>query len=632
MIARTILCPAMRFLRRLLPASLAILLFCGSLAAQSPLPLFEPYNVRVMTFRPGSTSDLLMGVWDNDYRLQAHLVRIGADGKPVLVGTLPGFHAAVAWLDADSIVTSTDKGLMHKWPAGGGPPTDFAALAGPVTGIGVAPRSRTVAVRMQQGPIRFLGGDGKPAGPALSIGAPQKAGEECAADGMETTPVFSSDERLIAFAGLCAELRVSGREGGRLVRPDPQRPFVKRHAVAADGKTLLVAYTGQPGGGADFWPIFVGRLGNPKPMPGPIEHDDPADLAALPDNAGFAVLSTHRLRFVSNDGQPLRPDIAIARPKRIAISTDGTRIAVAAEEGLVLFDRSGKRLSDRPFAELGTPVATVALAKEFAAISREGTMRFFRPDGAEARAPVDLWDATKLTQDQWGEMPRVLAAPNGRVFAVHAPNGRFELFDDAGQKLGRPFMFPVAGNLPRNATTLLDDRILRPLPGGAGFVAFTFDGRVVGQLMLGAPTQPPQSAASANGTLATMAYDRRLRLWNSEGKLLRERALDDGGRISDRMDFAANGRAIAVHDGWGDDNSSLLVWRLALDSDSVERLPGAFVRFLPDGRLVRFTKGKLTVGTTMHDVDADQVHAVATDGSAALVSKNGVARMVPISR
>ena len=49
------------------------------------------------------------------------------------------------------------------------------------------------------------------------------------------------------FSGLCGDLRVIGRDGGRLMHADLARPFVKRHVFAADGKTLLVAYGGTTG-------------------------------------------------------------------------------------------------------------------------------------------------------------------------------------------------------------------------------------------------------------------------------------------------------------------------------------------------------------------------------------------------
>ncbi|HYC65926.1 MAG TPA: hypothetical protein VEC14_14445, partial [Reyranellaceae bacterium] len=482
---------------------------------------------------------------------------------------------------------------------------------------------------LTQGPIRFFSPEGRPAGPSVSLGRPTNTGEDCPPPGIETSTAFSADERLMVYAGLCGELRVGARlnvndgGGGRLLRVDVPRPYLKRHAFSSDGKVLLATYTGQPGGGADLWPVAGGRLGTPRPLPGPVEHDDPADIAALPDGAGFMVLSTDRLRLIALDGRPARADIAIARPRRIALSSDGTRVIVAAAEGLVLFDRTGRRLLDRPFAEFGAPEITVPLASnEFGAISREGVMRFFRPDGTQARAPVELWDHTRLDQDAWHRRAQLLVSPNGRVFGLQAPTGRFELFDPSWQRLGRPFMFPA--NNGHLATALLDDRILRPLPDGQGFVVFAFDGRVLGRLPLaGMDKGTLRSAASANGLVATHAWNNGLQLWNGSGQMLRQHRTE--AQTPEHMALSADGRTVVLHDPFA---TRFKVWRP--DSDRLQEIAGAFVRLMADGRIARFDKGKLFVGERGVDVDADQVHAVTDDGTLAMVSKTGIARVVPI--
>ena len=627
--------------RRLLaPAFTAVLLLSGDLAAQT-LPPFDPYRVVTLAFRPGSGDELLLGLYDKDYRLQAHLVRIGNDGKLAVLRTLPGFFTATAYLDSGRIATGDDQGKLRAWPvAGTAAPEELASIDAAITGIGVAPKSRTMVVRPLQGPLRFFAPNGKSNGPAISVGIHDPK-NECGADGIEKAAAFSADEKLIAFSGLCGELRVVGREGARLVRSDPQRPFVKRHAFAADGKNLLVTYTGQPGGGADFWPVAGGRLGNPRPLPGPIEHDDPADVAALPDNSGFVVLSLDRVRFMAVDGKLLRPDIALARPKRVAVSDDGQRIAVAAEEGVVLFDRTGKRIVERPFGEFGQPVATAALAggKEFVTLSSDGRLRFWRLDGTLARPALELWNYDALPKDTYDRKGRLLVSPNGRFFAVHAPNGQFDVFDENGARVGRPLRFPIDANnsTRRNVHVLLDDRILRPLPDGSGLMLFGFDGRVIGRLAFANPPERSLYAAGAIGTmLATYNADQQMRLRANDGKLLRERKLESRFLSDATIDLSADGRTLVLRDDTAGVDGSIVVWRLG-ERETVDAHKGSFVRLLPDGQLVRTVKGRVIVdapnGATRLNqaVEFDQVHAATADGSTILVTSGGITRLVKLS-
>ncbi|HYC63755.1 MAG TPA: hypothetical protein VEC14_03405, partial [Reyranellaceae bacterium] len=118
----------MSLVRRLVVSVCACLALGEPVVGQTPLPVFDPYRVQVLSFRPGSRDDLLMGVSDGEYRLQAHLARIGQDGKHQLLRTLPGFHAALAWLDAATVISADDKGNVWKWPADGGAQTPLVAL------------------------------------------------------------------------------------------------------------------------------------------------------------------------------------------------------------------------------------------------------------------------------------------------------------------------------------------------------------------------------------------------------------------------------------------------------------------------------------------------------------------------
>ena len=613
---------------RLLSSVFALAALAAPLSAQTPLPIFDANHVVALAFRPGSTDELLVGALDDEYRLEVHLARLAGDGKALLLRTLPGFHVAPRWLDAGHVVSALDK-TLSKWPVGGGAPVAIATLAEKVVGVGVAPKSRTLAVRTAGGPLRFFTPDGRPAGPAISPGPPAKSGDECADVITELSPAFSVDDRLIAFSSTCAELRVSAREGGRLVRPDVPRPYVKRHVFASDGRSLLVTYFGEPGGGGDVWPIFGGRLGNPLRLPGPIEHNDPADAAALP-GGGFVVLSTHRLRFFAADTKLMRADIPIAGPRRVAVSDDGSRIAVAALEGLVLFDRAGERLAHRPFADMGAPAAVGSLpgGREFVTVSQEGIARVFDRDGRQSRAPTELWAHDTLGPEWYGDRVRLLIAPNGRHFAVFSPIGRFEVFDHNFARVGRPLHFPPNG--PVKATALLDDRILRPLPQGAGFIVFGFDGRVIGRLDLSVPPRgEPQIAGSAAGTIATHSWDNKFRLWSAEGKLLAERLLTEHIGPLDRITMSADGRLVVLH-AMDSYNGRMVTWRP--QTNQIEGLEGAFVRLLPDGTLVRFAKGRLWIGEASVEIDADEIHAVTEDAGSALVGKNGVARLVAIRR
>ena len=632
-----LLCKARRLLA---PAFTAVLFISGDLAAQV-LPPFEPYKVVTLAFRPGSGDELLLGLYDQDFRLQAHLIRVGTDGKAMVQRTLSGFFTAVAYLDSGRIVTGDEKGKLQAWPiTGAAAPEELASVDTAITGLGISPKSRTIAVRPLLGPLRFFSPNGKASGPAISVGIHDPK-NECGGEGIEKVAAFSADEKLIAFSGMCGELRVVGREGARLVRSDPQRPYVKRHAFAADGKTLLVTYTGQPGGGADFWPVAGGRLGNPRPLPGPIEHDDPADVAALPDNSGFVVLSKDRVRFMGIDGRLLRPDIVLSHPKRVAVSDDGQRIAVAADEGVVLFDRTGKRLVDRPFAEFGQPVATASIAggKEFVSLSVEGRLRFWRLDGMPARPAIDLWNADAIPKDVYDRKGRLLVSPNGRFFAVHAPNGQFDVFDENGARVGRPLRFPIDANnsTRRNVHVLLDDRILRPLPDGSGLMVFGFDGRVIGRLAFANPPERSLHAAAAIGTmLAIYNGEQQMRLRANDGKLLRERKIESRFPSDAAVDLSLDGRTLVLRDESPGVDGSMTIWRIG-ERETAETHKGGFVRLLPDGQLVRYVKGRVIVdapnGATRLNqaVDFDQIHAVTADATMALVTKDGVARLVKLT-
>ena len=630
-----------------LAAALAILSVVVPAGAQSPLPVFDPAIISLLSFRPGSNDTLLLATSDSQGHLQVHLVRLVAEGKPVLTRTLPGSFSAAAWLDEAHVITSGVDSKLESWPLVGESPALLAMLPEPILGIGVGPSSRALALRLAQ-TLRLYGVDGRPNGPTITLGRPTRPSDTCPPEGIDRNPVFSPDERLIVFSGLCGDLRVIGRDGGRLMHADLARPFVKRHIFAADGKTLLVAYGDGPGT-ADAWPIVPGRLGTPRPFPAP-SSDDEVDFAPLP--GGFTVLTTDRVRFLGPEGAPLRADLPLAKPGRVAASADGTRIAIAAGEGLVLLDGEGRRLVVRPFADFGMPLATapVAAGTQIASLSREGQLRLWKLDGTEARAPLEVWSAAAPSSASpspaspsadSARKGRLLVSPNGRRLGVLAPDGQFEVFDESWNRVGRPIRFPPDANgQARAATLLLDDRILRPLPDGSGFLLLGFDGRMLGRMAYGDQQKiSVEAAATRAGVIAVYATDGRLALWSTDGQPIRQRKVETAGILRPTLDISADGRTVVLHDNPIRVPPHLLVWHFGDrpgDRDTLESRDGLFGGLLADGSVLRISRGRLALdaadGTvrTIPVVEAESVEAVSADGKLALVAKNAVVRPVKL--
>ncbi|MBS0520825.1 MAG: PD40 domain-containing protein [Proteobacteria bacterium] len=619
------------------------------------LPAFDPAAVAVLAFRPDSADMLLLGVSDSQHGLKPSLVQVTRDGRALLLRTLPEAVASAAWLDSTHIVTGGSDGRLLSWSIDGGGPTVLATVPEPISGIGVAPISHSLVLRLPR-TLRLMAPDGRPNGPTITLGVPFKPTDVCPPEGIETTPAFSPDERLLVFVGLCGDLRVTGREGTRLMHVDVPRTYVKRHVFSADGRTLGVAYTAAaannaPGGGADFWPIAPGRLGNPRALPGPFAPDDPADIAALPAKAGFALLSGDHVRFVTPDGALPGADLAIRSARRLAVSADGTRIAVAAAEGLVLLDGSGQRIVPQPFGDFGQPVAVRSIAggKQLAALAADGQLRVWGLDGKEAREPLRLWAAQPGTAPAGGakagaakttvQTPNLYASPSGRRVAVLEPDGQFEIFDEAWKPIGRPIRFPpAASEATNNATLLLEDRVLRPLPDGSGFLIFGFDGRVLGRMTFGGQEKiAPQAAAASAGVIALFADDGRLAAWTLDGKPIRQQKVAVSGIASPHLDISADGKTVVLHDRPRNLPPHLLVWKPAEGGASLENREGAFAGLLADGTLLRVNQRRLVVdgpdGTPRfsQSIDGDRVAAVTPDGKTALVVVNGAVRAVEIS-
>lgn len=595
--------------------------------AQTTLPLYDPATVAALSFRPGSADSLLLAI-DGPTGQQAHLVQLTAGGRAQLVRTLPGTFTALAWIDETHIATGGADGKLQSWPLDGGEPVLLTSLPEPILGLAVAPLSHSIALRLGQ-TLRFLAADGRPNGPTITLGGLAKPSDACPPDAIEHMPAFAPNERLIVFSGLCGDLRVSGRDGGRLMHADLSRGPVKRYVFAADGHTLLVTYSGPPGPSADLWPLAPGRLGNPHELAASPSNEEPADAAALPDREGFVVLSGDQLRFVGPDGSALRTNVTLGNPRRVALSSDGKRIAVAAAEGLVVFDGNGQRLVSRPFGDFGAPLATrpIAGGTQIAALYAGGQLRTWRLDGNESREPQIVWK--KSPADASAQAPHLFASPDGRKVAVLAPSGQFDIFDDAGKRVGRPMRFPAdSDGKAINSTLLLDDRLLRPLPDGTGFLAFSFDGRVLGRMTFGDNAKIVAEAAAASaGVIAIYATDGRLAAWTIDGRPLRQRMINLSGVRAPKLEIAADGKTVVFHDAPLHVPSHLLVWKPG--DDTLESRDGAFAGFLDDGSLLRISRDHLIVdapdGATRASFpyQGGNITAVTPDGKLALVARNG---------
>ncbi len=617
-----------------------------SLAQTAALPVYDPALVAVLSFRPDSTDTLLLVVADDRHRLQAHLVHLASDGRALLVRTLPEPVTSAAWLDTGHIVTGGGDSRLESWPIEGGGPTILATLPEAISGIGVAPTSRNLVLRLGQ-TLHLTAPDGRPNGPTITLGLPLKPSDTCPPEGIEPTAAFSPDERLIVFSGLCGDLRVTGREGTRLMHADVPRAYVKRHVFSADGRTLAVTYTAPPGhnppgGGADFWPVAPGRLGNPRALPGPFEADDPADIAALPGKSSFVVLSSDHLRFLTPDGSLPASDLALSAAKRLAVSSDGTRIVVAAAEGLVLLDGNGQRVVPQPFGDFGVPVAVRAIAggTQLAALSSDGRLRIWGLDGKEVRESLRIWkiEASSAAGNVHRQTPNLFVSPSGHRVAALAPDGQLEVFDENWKHVGRPVRFPAErGDTASNATLLLDDRILRPMPDGTGFLVLGFDGRVLGRMTFGDQAKiMPEAAVASAGVIAVYASDGRLAAWSIDGRPIRQRKVVGSALSSPKLDISADGKTVALHDIPEHLPPHLLVWKPAED-DSLENRDGTFAGLLADGTLLRVSKSRLVVDAPNGvprlslPIEADRVAAVTPDGKFALVALKGAVHAVKIA-
>ena len=612
---------------RAFAASLLAALTIASADAQTALPVVDPKSIDLLSFGPGSADILLLARSDGHGQIEVQLVRATGGGRFALIRTLPGHFASAAWLDVAHIVTGDDDGRLESWSLDEDEPAALATVPEAISGIGVAPVSCNLALRLS-GTLRLVGADGRPNGPTITLG---QSSESCRPEGVDRAPAFSPDEQLLAFAGACGELRVIGQGGIRLIPPDVRHPHIRRHIFSSDGQALVVTYPSPDG--ARILSIASGRLDNPRPLEAA---DDVRDVAALPDKRGFVVLTDDRLRFVDLDGKLRHESLAPAGSARIAAAADGSRIAVVADEGLVLLDGDGQRLR-QPFGDLGLPIAIHAIAggTQMAALHADGRLQIWQLDGSEERAALQLWKNQPHASDV--QAPRLFVSPSGRKVAVLAPDGQFEVFDQGLNRVGRPMRFPASPtDTTLAATLLLDDRILRPMPDGSGFLVLGLDGRVLGRMAFGDQQKlVPEAAVASAGVIAIYTSDGRLAAWSREGRPIRQRKLAASGFNAPALDITADGKTVVLHDAPVNLPPHLLVWKLDAE-DSLESRDGRFAGLLADGSLLRVSENRLVLdapnGTQRLSLpfEGDRVVAMTPDGKTALVGKGDSVRALTL--
>jgi hypothetical protein len=604
-------------------AALAI----ASVDAQTAPPVGDAKSIDLLSFGPGSADTLLLARSDGHGQIEVQLVRATGGGRFVLVRSLPGHFASAAWLDATHIVTGDDGGRLQLWSLDKDEPTVLATVPDAITGIGVAPVSRNLVLRLS-GTLRLVGPDGRPNGPTVTLG---QSSESCRPEGVERVPAFSPDEQLLVFAGACGGLRVIGQGGVRLMPPDVQHPHVRRHVFSTDGQALVVTYPSPDG--ASILSTGSGRLDDLRPLEATGEV---LDVAALPNKRGFVMLTADRLRFVDPDGKLRHESPAPAGSARIAAAADGSRIAVAADEGLVLLDGDGQRL-DRPFGDLGLPIAIrpIGGGTQMAALHANGRLQIWQLDGSEARPALQLWKNKPSASDV--QSPRLFVSPSGRNVAVLAPDGQLEVFDQGWNRVGPPMRFPAGPtDTMLAAMLLLDDRILRPMPDGSGFLVLGLDGRALGRMAFGDQQKlVPEAAVASADVIAIYTSDGRLAAWSREGRPIRQRKLAASGLSAPTLDISADGKTIVLHDAPQNLPPHLLVWKLDAE-DSLESRDGRFAGLLADGSLLRVSENRLVLDAPNGmqrlslPFDGDRVVGITPDGETALIGKGDSVRAVTL--
>lgn len=621
--------------------ALALLAASGPAPAQEPR-VFDPGpNPRVMAFRAGSVDELLF-VTSDDKGSELVLAAFTAAHRLVAKSMVRGPFQAAVFLDRERILTGDKAGNLVLWSLSGRRLGAFAANGAPVEGLAVSPSGRLVAVRHPRGPIRLYTSGGKPHGTPLKLKVDNPGERDCEEEFGTRGIVFSPDSSLLAASDVCGDLVVADVSGRALKAEPANTGFIGRIAFARDGRTLLASWWGMPGGGANLFTVEGGRVGAPRRVPGRFEHLEPADVAMLGE--GFLVATGHRLRFMAADGRRLRPDIDIEGPARIAVADSGDRVAVLAAEGVVLFDGSGKRIADRPFAEFGAPSGAEPSAdgRTLVALSAHGSLRFWSRNGDEVRAPVTVWDHDALAD--WLVWPRLLVSPGRKTLAVVAPDKTVRLFDAHGEPRGAPIRIATAADddrIEEGAFALHDGRLLVPSRDGLGVAMLSFDGAILAADLARHRRRIKAVAFAPDGArFATYDENGVLRLWSNDGTLLKERRPRLHALYYNRLAFAPGGETLAAYavPYYADIADGIVLWHLGV-GDRVEQRRGRFLRFLDDGALARQAGNWFVVDApdgAERYVEAQRggstVHVVFDDLSAVIASSGGVARLQALQR
>jgi WD40 repeat protein len=600
---------------------------------KEPLPYAAGDDETWIAFRPGSRDELLItrqaggGVTVYAAFDAAHRLLVKA--------RIMAPHTAAAFLGRDRILTADKRGVVTAWSLEGKSVGTFAATGAAIKGLHVSPRGRLVAIRHER-MIRLLSAAGQPVGAPIATGYGRK--EDCLDEFGSRAVVFSLDEAKLAAADACGDLLVARVGGQRLPIAENDRLLVNRLAFSRDGRTLILGYFGMPGGGADFRSVAADRVSAPRKVPGPFTHADPQAVVALGDDR-FVVASVHRLRFIASDGRKLRSDVDIAAPRLLAASDDGERFVVLAAEGTVLFDRDGKRLAPRAFAEFGMPSEAELLpgGRSIVSLSPNGLLHFWTTEGVPLRAPVEVWEHAALP-DFSEAQGRLLLSSARATLAVIAPTNHVILVDLEGKTHGRPIAMPSDGEdrrLELGAFALHDDRLLLPDPAGRSLSLFSLDGAALAKGLAVSQGRITAAAfAPGGGRIATGDERGVVRVWAIDGALLKERKPRIGRAKYGEIAFSPDGRTLVAQDH-SYERDEIMVWHL--DLDRVEHRAGRFIRFLADGAMVRQRDRSLVIdapdGAERLETRIDgAARLVLDDASAALAVHRGVARMIRLGQ
>jgi WD40 repeat protein len=295
-----------------------------------------------------------------------------------------------------------------------------------------------------------------------------------------TSVAFSSDGDRLYTSSLDSTVRIWRSSDRVLTRVVPGLiNGVKNLAVSADGR-LLVA-----GGGMGELLFYNLQLDRQKPLPDPVPHKGPVEVAILADgrtalsldNQGRCLLWSARASEVSpvagfaragvtgfavsagatdsafalvvpgdekNDkvlvfnsvGEPVRTHkVALGRISAVAISDDGRRVVIGTEKGTVV-DVDGEDKRIHPDLTLSGPIKILKILPTWLAVAADKTLRIIPNDPAiKEPDPVTLAEPI---------FSAAFSANGTRLAAVGEKQGSFEVWEVADNG-GNARRLPIAG-------------------------------------------------------------------------------------------------------------------------------------------------------------------------------------------